>query len=278
MANDSDADDRDGLDVLGVLAEPTRRRVYDHVVANGDWVSRESVAAALGLERPTVAHHLDRLAGDGLLEVEFRRLTGRQGPGAGRPAKLYRRSAKELSVSIPPRDYHLAGRLLAEAADRSRLGGVPNGDGGSRRPDAAGRGRYRPAVAPHPDLWAGGGLLEVEFGRLTGRDGPGAGRPAKLYRGSAKELSVSIPPRDYHLAGRLLAEAADRARLDGVPIGDALDEAAAAAGRRLGGGIRQRIETATAAEAVARREITLAGLRSEEHTSELQSLMRNSYT
>src|SRR3546814_11775396 len=82
MANDSDADDRDGLDVLGVLAEPTRRRVYDHVVANGDWVSRESVAAALGLERPTVAHHLDRLAGDGLLEVEFRRLTGRQGPGA----------------------------------------------------------------------------------------------------------------------------------------------------------------------------------------------------
>src|SRR3546814_13356991 len=95
MANDSDADDRDGLDVLGVLAEPTRRRVYDHVVANGDWVSRESVAAALGLERPTVAHHLDRLAGDGLLEVEFRRLTGRQGPGAGRPAKLYRRSRSE---------------------------------------------------------------------------------------------------------------------------------------------------------------------------------------
>src|SRR3546814_3614411 len=96
MANDSDADDRDGLDVLGVLAEPTRRRVYDHVVANGDWVSRESVAAALGLERPTVAHHLDRLAGDGLLEVEFRRLTGRQGPGAGRRSEEHTSELQSL--------------------------------------------------------------------------------------------------------------------------------------------------------------------------------------
>src|SRR3546814_18767179 len=123
MANYSDADDRAGLDVLGVLAEPTRRRVYDHVVANGDWVSRESVAAALWLERPTVAHHLDRLAGDRLLEVEFRRLPGRQGPGAGRPAKLYRRSAKELSVSNPPRDYHPPGRPLSDAAHRPRIAG-----------------------------------------------------------------------------------------------------------------------------------------------------------
>lgn len=123
MGNDSAIEDQDGLGLLGALAEPTRRRLYDHVAAAGAWVSRDAAASALGLERGTVAHHLDRLAADGLLVVDYQRLTGRQGPGAGRPAKLYRRSDREFGVSLPPRDYHLAGRLLAEAADRSRTDG-----------------------------------------------------------------------------------------------------------------------------------------------------------
>lgn len=114
----------DQLGALGTLAEPNRRALYDHVVAAGDWVSREQAAEAVGLERGTAAHHLDRLAADGLLDVEYRRLSGRSGPGAGRPAKLYRRARRELGVSLPPRDYELAGRLLAEAADRSHTDGV----------------------------------------------------------------------------------------------------------------------------------------------------------
>jgi predicted ArsR family transcriptional regulator len=36
-----------------------------------------------------------------LLQTSFRRLSGRTGPGAGRPSKLYRRSALELDVSVP---------------------------------------------------------------------------------------------------------------------------------------------------------------------------------
>jgi predicted ArsR family transcriptional regulator len=93
-------------------------------VAAGGWVSRDQAADAVGLERGTAAHHLDRLAADGLLETDYRRLSGRSGPGAGRPAKVYRRAARELGVSLPPRDYELAGRLLARAADRSRTEGV----------------------------------------------------------------------------------------------------------------------------------------------------------
>jgi predicted ArsR family transcriptional regulator len=112
------------LDPLGSLAEPHRRALYDHVVEHGDWVSRDQAADAVGLERGTAAHHLDRLAADGLLDVDYRRLSGRRGPGAGRPAKVYRRSAREFAVSLPPRDYGLAGRLLAEAADRSRMEGI----------------------------------------------------------------------------------------------------------------------------------------------------------
>jgi len=114
----------DRLGAITSLAEPTRRAVYDVVVGAADWVSREQAAGALDLERGTAAHHLDRLAADGLLEVDYQRLSGRQGPGAGRPAKLYRRARRDFEVSLPPRDYELAGSMLAEAADRSRTEGV----------------------------------------------------------------------------------------------------------------------------------------------------------
>jgi predicted ArsR family transcriptional regulator len=114
----------DRLAAISALGEPTRRALYEYIVTTGDWVSRDQAADAIGLERGTAAHHLDRLAGDGLLEIEYRRLSGRQGPGAGRPAKLYRRADQEFGVNLPPRDYQLAGRLLAEAADQSRLDGT----------------------------------------------------------------------------------------------------------------------------------------------------------
>lgn len=110
------------------LGEPTRRAIYDYVVGVGDWVGRDQAAEATGLERGTAVHHLDRLATDGLLEVSFQRLTGRSGPGAGRPAKLYRRSPREFEVSLPPRDYELAGRMLAEAVDRARADGTDIAD------------------------------------------------------------------------------------------------------------------------------------------------------
>ncbi|MGZ4148330.1 MAG: helix-turn-helix transcriptional regulator [Actinomycetota bacterium] len=114
----------DRLAAMGALGEPTRRALYDHVAAAGGWVSRDEAADALDLERGTVAHHLDRLASDGLLEVEYRRLSGKQGPGAGRPAKLYRRAQRDFDVTLPPRDYQLAGRMLAEAVDRARTARV----------------------------------------------------------------------------------------------------------------------------------------------------------
>jgi predicted ArsR family transcriptional regulator len=114
----------DDLAAVSALGEPTRRAIYDYVVRTGRWVSREEAADAIGLERGTAAHHLDRLAGEGLVEVDYQRLSGRQGPGAGRPAKLYRRSRRDLEVNLPSRDYRLAGKLLANAAERSRSEGT----------------------------------------------------------------------------------------------------------------------------------------------------------
>jgi predicted ArsR family transcriptional regulator len=84
-------------------------------------VAREEAAQAAGIGRPLAAYHLDKLVSLGLLTASYRRPPGRSGPGAGRPAKVYARSESEFAVSVPPRDYELAARLLAEAvaADHS---------------------------------------------------------------------------------------------------------------------------------------------------------------
>jgi predicted ArsR family transcriptional regulator len=110
------------------LGEPTRRRIYDHVCARAVPLSRDDVTDALGIPRRTASFHLDRLAVLGLLSVSFARRTGRSGPGAGRPAKLYQRSAGEVAVSLPPRQYDLAGRLLAGALAHAQESGEPPGE------------------------------------------------------------------------------------------------------------------------------------------------------
>jgi predicted ArsR family transcriptional regulator len=115
----------DRIAAIGALAEPTRRALYRYVATQQQPVSREQAATAVDLPLHTVKFHLDRLVEDGLLEVEFRRLTGRSGPGAGRPAKLYRRSSRNFSISLPQRHYELAGDVLATAVDRSIRNGVP---------------------------------------------------------------------------------------------------------------------------------------------------------
>lgn len=106
---------------IAALEEPARRALYVHVVDRGGGVSREAAAAAVGIARALAAFHLDRLVEAGLLVVEFRRLTGKTGPGAGRPAKLYSRAPDQVAVSLPPRSYGLVAGLFAEALDRQSV-------------------------------------------------------------------------------------------------------------------------------------------------------------
>jgi predicted ArsR family transcriptional regulator len=106
------------LERLLALGDSTRRDLYFFVVGRGTWVSRKEAAEALELRPGLVAHHLDRLVDDGLLEIEYRRLTGRSGPGAGRPAKLYRRTDATFELTLPPRNPRLVNQLLIEAVGR----------------------------------------------------------------------------------------------------------------------------------------------------------------
>jgi predicted ArsR family transcriptional regulator len=143
------------ISVIAVLEDPVRRRLYDYVAAQAGGVSRAEAATATGIGRTLAAFHLDRLAEAGLVEVTFARPAGRSGPGAGRPAKLYRRSMAEHQVSVPPRDYRAAAELLADVIDVT--GAEPELQRAARsRGAAAGRAaRQQSPALPDDDLVTG---------------------------------------------------------------------------------------------------------------------------
>ena len=100
---------------IALLHEPIRRGLYLYVAERRSEVGRDEAARALRISRALAAFHLDKLVQQGLLDASYRRLTARRGPGAGRPAKLYHRSARQLDLTLPKRRYELAGRVLARA-------------------------------------------------------------------------------------------------------------------------------------------------------------------
>jgi predicted ArsR family transcriptional regulator len=106
---------RNGVASVAALSEPVRRRTYEFVRRAGRPVSREDVAAEIGISRKLAAFHLDKLLERGLLKSHYARPPGRSGPGAGRSAKYYEPSNLQIEVSIPPRRYDLAGELLLES-------------------------------------------------------------------------------------------------------------------------------------------------------------------
>jgi predicted ArsR family transcriptional regulator len=159
MSLSSDSPD---LAALSSLDDPVRRRLYEVVTQRAGPVGRDEAAAAAGIGRALAVYHLDKLVESGLLTAFYRRPAGRTGPGAGRPAKLYARSDREFAVTVPPREYELAARLLVQVVDSDRSGrsraalqeaahqlGAELGSG--FRPDAPGQDAPR-QDAPGQDL------------------------------------------------------------------------------------------------------------------------------
>lgn len=119
-----DAIPGDDLTAVSTLVDPVRRELYERVAAQTGTVTREEAASAAGISRTLAAYHLDKLAEAGLLDVGYARPEGRGGPGAGRPAKQYRRASRELSVTLPARNYAVMADVLATALAADETGSV----------------------------------------------------------------------------------------------------------------------------------------------------------
>ena len=216
----------ENIDAIAMLQDPVRRRLYEYVAAQGREVGRNEAAEAAGVARTLAAHHLDRLTEAGLLESGSRRLTGRSGPGAGRPAKVYTRARAERSVSLPARDYRTAAELLAEAADQAGL------DAGlcaaARRRGEALRGSTAPcggleeamemlvARGYEPHLESAEGVQGAEGATVA------AGRVVRMRNCPFHAVAERFPPLvcGMNLAlleGLLGADGSVRARMDARP-------------------------------------------------------------
>jgi len=110
---------------VAALAEPIRRSLFRFVATSATPVSRDEAAEGVGVARHVAKFHLDKLVEDGVLDFEYRRAPGRSGPGAGRPAKRYCTTSREIDVSMPDRRYEFAGQLLAQAIVEADAKGIP---------------------------------------------------------------------------------------------------------------------------------------------------------
>jgi predicted ArsR family transcriptional regulator len=206
--------DRD-LAAIGLLQDPVRRALYGHVVAAGGEVSRNQAAEAVGVQRGLAAFHLDKLVEAGLLEASFRRLGDRRGPGAGRPAKLYRRAAGEVAASLPPRTYETAAHLLAEAVDQA--GADLELQAAARR---AGRAAGREQAAAEPGDGPGIERVLAARGYEPYRDGAGLRLRNCPFAHLSHEHPVLVCAMNLALIEGLLdglGEPAGRAVMDPAP-------------------------------------------------------------
>lgn len=109
--------DRELGQLAGTLGDATRRGVYISVRESSEPVTAGQIAEMFSIHPNVARHHLDRLATDGYLTVTRRRPAGRTGPGAGRPAKCYTASTKQIELHYPSRRMDLLTKLLLEVID-----------------------------------------------------------------------------------------------------------------------------------------------------------------
>jgi predicted ArsR family transcriptional regulator len=109
------------VDALAGIAQPELREIVLFARARTQPVSADDVAAHFGIHRSVARGRLERLAAAGLLEASFERRTGRSGPGAGRPAKVYGVPPETAALEFPQRHYEqLVGHLVAALPDDER--------------------------------------------------------------------------------------------------------------------------------------------------------------
>ena len=215
MASEAPNSRREGFDArvsgIAALGEPLRRALYRYVAGQESPVNRDQAAEGAGVARHVAKFHLDKLVEEGLLETTFGRPPGRTGPGAGRPAKLYRRSSREIEVSVPDRRYDLAGTLLARAVTDAERDSVPVRDallraardtGQSLGADARARSGPRPSRAA---LTVAAREVLEELGYEPRPDGGGVELANCPFHALAADYTELVCGMNLELMGGMLA-------------------------------------------------------------------------
>jgi predicted ArsR family transcriptional regulator len=94
------------------FGDPTRREIYLFVRDAAGGVTAGEVAERFELHPNVARHHLDKLNAGGYVDVQVERS---EHPGAGRPSKVYRGSAKPTGLEFPARRDDLLITLLVRA-------------------------------------------------------------------------------------------------------------------------------------------------------------------
>jgi predicted ArsR family transcriptional regulator len=109
------------LDRLAAAGDPQLRRILLFARGRHDPFTAAEAAVALDVHRNVARSRLDRLVEAGFLAVSFERRGGRRGPGAGRPAKVYRVAPEVEGVEFPDRRLgELIGLLVEKVPARGR--------------------------------------------------------------------------------------------------------------------------------------------------------------
>lgn len=211
---------------LAALGDPLRRSLYRYVIVQSSAVNRGQVADGVGVARHVAKFHLDKLVDDGLLAVEYARPPGRRGPGAGRPAKLYSRSSRELAISLPQRNYELAARMLAKAVTAAERDGVAVGEtlGQAARDTGHALGqqaRQYAGVRPKPSTLLAAAMTALgESGYEPRIDGASVTLVNCPFHGLAQEYTDLVCGMNLDLMAGLVEGLADptlEARLEPTP-------------------------------------------------------------
>lgn len=91
------------LDRLAAAGDPQLRRLLLYARGRRDPFTAADVALVLDVHRNVARSRLDRLVEAGFLTGTPERRGGRRGPGAGRPAKIYRVAPELEGVEFPDR-------------------------------------------------------------------------------------------------------------------------------------------------------------------------------
>lgn len=100
--------------LAATLGDPTRRHIYLRVREASEPPTAGQLAAAFEIHPNVARHHLDRLVRDGYVKIA----PGPGEQGAGRPARRFVATDKEILVSYPPRRYDLLAELLVRVVEQ----------------------------------------------------------------------------------------------------------------------------------------------------------------